>query len=172
MRSRNNSKSKVLPQAVTVQRHIKLPVIIGLTISGLLMALLPSMALALDYRSIAAPKAVLFDAPSGKGKKLFVIGQGYPVEVIVDLGEWLKVRDQHGGLSWVEAKQLAAKRTLLVTLNQAEIRESADAASTVVCRLEKDVVLELLETATNGWAKVRHRDGLTGYILSTSVWGL
>jgi len=154
-----------------VQLHIKNFAFIGLAFSGLLM-MLPNTASALEYRSIVAPKAVLFDAPSVQGKKLFVISQGYPVEVIVDLGDWLKVRDNHGGLSWVESKQLAEKRTVLVTLNQAEIRQSADAASTLVCRLEKDVVLELLETATNGWVKVRHRDGLTGYILSSSVWGL
>ncbi len=139
---------------------------------GLLIVLAPNMALAQEYRSIAAPKTVLFDAPSAQGKKLFVIGQGYPVEVIVNLDDWLKVRDHQGGLSWVEAKQLASKRTVLVTLNQAEIRQSADAASDLVCRAEKDVVLELLETATNGWVKVKHRDGLTGYILSSSVWGL
>ena len=158
-----------LLRALMTQLHIRS---FALALSGLLVALLPNMASALEYRSIEALKAVLFDAPSAQGKKLFVVSQGYPVEVIVDLGDWLKVRDKHGGLSWVEAKQLAAKRTVLVTLNQAEIRQSADAASTLVCRLEKDVVLELLETAPNGWAKVRHRDGLTGYILSSSVWGL
>jgi len=75
-------------------------------------------------------------------------------------------------LSWIEAKQLAAKRTALITLNHAEIRQSADAASALVFRSEKDVVLELLEPVANGWVKVRHRDGLTGYILSSSVWGL
>lgn len=138
----------------------------------LMMMLSPGMATALEYRSIAAPKAVLYDAPSTQGKKLFVIGQGYPVEVIVNLGEWLKVRDNQGGLSWVEDKQLASKRTVLVTLNQAEVRQSADAASALVCHVEKDVVLDLLEPATNGWVKVRHRDGLVGYILSSSVWGL
>ncbi len=158
-----------LLRALMTQLHIRAST---LAFSGLLIALLPNMASALEYRSIVAPKAVLFDAPSAQGKKLFVIGQGYPVEVIVDLGDWLKVRDNHGGLSWIEAKQLAAKRTVLVTLNQAEVRQTADATSELVCRLEKDVVLELVEPAINGWAKVRHRDGLAGYILASSVWGL
>jgi SH3-like domain-containing protein len=167
MRSKNNKEPKAQPLALMVKLHIKRFVLIGL-----LVALVPNMAFALEYRSIAPPKAVLFDAPSAQGKKLYVIGQGYPVEVIVNLDDWLKVRDHQGGLSWVEAKQLATKRTVLVTLNQAEIRQSADAASIVVCRAEKDVVLELLETAPNGWVKVKHRDGLTGYILATSVWGL
>lgn len=136
------------------------------------MLLLPSIAFSLDYRSVAVPRAVLFDAPSTQSKKLFVIGQGYPVEVIVDLGEWLKVRDNQGGLSWIEAKQLATKRTVLVTVDQTDIRQSADVASSLVCRVEKDVVLDVLEPAANGWVKIRHRDGLVGYIPSTSVWGL
>ncbi len=149
-----------------MQQPIKRAILMGM------LLMLPTVASALDYRSVAVPRAVLFDAPSAQGKKLFVIGQGYPVEVIVDLGEWLKVRDNQGGLSWIEAKQLASKRTVLVTVNQADIRQSADAASTLVCRVEKDVVLDVLEPVANGWVKVRHRDGLVGYIPSTSVWGL
>ena len=133
---------------------------------------LPLTANAIEYRSVAAPKAVLYDAPSAQGKKLYVIGQGYPVEVIVNLGEWLKVRDNHGSLSWIEAKQVAAKRTVLVTQPQVEMRQAADPASALVSRLDKDVVVDLLEPATNGWIKVKHRDGLVGYISAASVWGL
>jgi SH3-like domain-containing protein len=58
-----------------------------------------------------------------------------------------------------------------VTQDQAEIRQSADAGSAVSARVEQDVVLEMLEPPSNGWIKVRHRDGLTGYILASSVWG-
>lgn len=137
-----------------------------------LCALLPLTASAIEYRSVTAAKAVLYDAPSAQGKKLFVVGQGYPVEVIVNLGEWLKVRDSHGSLTWVEAKQLATKRTVLVTQPQVEMRQAADASSPLISRLEKDVVLDLVEPAGNGWIKVKHRDGLVGYISAASVWGL
>jgi SH3-like domain-containing protein len=137
-----------------------------------MIALLPNLAAALEYRSVAVPKAILYDAPSLQGKKLYLIGQGYPVEVIVNLGDWIKVRDNQGGLSWAEAKQLsAAKRTVLVTQSQAEIHQSADASSTLIAKLDKDVVLELLEPGKNGWIKVKHRDGLTGYMLASTTWG-
>jgi SH3-like domain-containing protein len=139
---------------------------------ALLLALLPAAASALEYRAVGAAKAVLYDAPSAQGKKLYVVGQGYPVEVIVNLGDWLKVRDNHGSLSWIEAKQLATKRTVLVTQPQVELRQAADATSPLLGRLEKDVVVELVEPATNGWIKVKHRDGLVGYISAASVWGL
>ncbi len=137
-----------------------------------LLALLPNLVVALEYRSVSAPKAVLYDAPSPQGKKLYLLGQGYPVEVIVNLGDWVKVRDNQGGLSWVEVKQLsAAKRTVLITQAQTELRKSADVASILIARLDKDVVLELLEPSKNGWVKVKHRDGLTGYVLASSTWG-
>ena len=127
---------------------------------------------ALEYRSVSVPKAVMLDAPSVNANKLYIVGQGYPVEVIVNLGDWLKVRDNQGGINWVDAKSLTTKRTVLVTLNHAEIKQTADETSILLANLNKDVVLDLLETSTkNGWLKVHHRDGVTGYILNTSVWG-
>jgi SH3-like domain-containing protein len=138
----------------------------------LLLALLPATAWGLDFRSVAASRAVLYDAPSAQAKKQFVVGQYYPVEVIVNLGEWIKVRDCRGELAWIEAGKLAPKRTVLVTVAQADVRKTADASAAPVFRAEKDVMLELLEPSSNGWAKVRHRDGLTGYIQSSQVWGL
>lgn len=139
---------------------------------GLLLVLMPSMASALDFRSIAVTKAVLFDAPSSQAKKLFVIWQDYPVEVIVNLGDWVKVRDNQGGLTWVEAKNLSPKRTVIVLNGPVELRAAADGSSEILSRLEKDVVLDLVESAPGGWAKVKHRDGLVGYVPAAAVWGL
>ncbi len=137
----------------------------------LLLALLPAAAFALDYRSVSVPRGVLYDAPSANGKKLFVVSQFYPVEVIVDLGGWVKVRDKTGELAWIDSHQLAAKRTVLV-LDATDVHGAADAAAPVVFRVDKDVALELVEVAGNGWIKVRHRDSSTGFILSSQVWGI
>mgnify|MGYP003574943131 CR=1 FL=1 len=138
---------------------------------SLLPMLLPTMAAALEYRSVNVAKATLYDAPSAQGKKTLLLGQGYPVEIIVNLGDWLKVRDAQGTLSWVESKSLGNKRTVLIR-SAADLRQSADAAANLLGRLDKDVVLDVLESPANGWVKVKHRDGLTGYVQSTAVWGL
>lgn len=136
------------------------------------LMLAPVVALALEFKSVAAPKAILYDAPSSAAKKILLLSQGYPVEIIVDLGEWLKVLDAQGSISWIEAKQLSGKRTVMVISANAEMRSSADAASSLLATLEKDVVLEIGDTKlTNGWLKVKHRDGMTGFILISSVWG-
>lgn len=138
----------------------------------LLALLLPAAASAMDYRSISVPRAVFFDAPSAQAKKLYVAHQYYPVEVIVNLGDWIKVRDMRGELAWVDAKQLSQKRMVVVKVPQAEAHEAADPSARLVFRAEKDVALELLENGGSGWAKVRHRDGLVGYIQINQVWGL
>jgi len=136
------------------------------------LMLTPLLAEALEFKSVAVPKAILYDAPSASAKKILLLSQNYPVEVIVNLGEWLKVRDAQGGISWIEAKQLSDKRTVMVIAANAEIRSGADAASNLLATVEKDVVLEIADTKlTNGWLKIKHRDGITGFILISSVWG-
>ena len=128
-------------------------------------------ALALDFRSIAPTKAVLYDAPSTQAGKLYILNNGYPVEIIVDLGAWVKVRDVLGGLSWMESNQLSAKRTVLV-LTPSAIYSNEDASSTVVASIEKDVTLTLVSSGLkNGWVKVKHRDGLTGFMQANTLWG-
>ncbi|MEP6702751.1 MAG: SH3 domain-containing protein, partial [Betaproteobacteria bacterium] len=34
------------------------------------------------------------------------------------------------------------------------------------------VLLELVEPPVSGWVKVRHRDGQTGYVNISQIWGV
>jgi len=129
-------------------------------------------ALALDYRSVEVPVAILYDSPSQKGKKLYLIRSQTPVEVVVRVEGWFKVRDAEGTMAWIEARNVGERRTLVVTAPRAEIRQSDKPDAPVVGELDKWVVVDFLEPAAPGWAKVRHRDGTTGYVRSTQVWGL
>lgn len=135
-----------------------------------LFMLLPNLAAA-EFRSVTVPKAVVYDSPSAQSKKLYLLGQGYPVEVIVNLAEWVKVRDQQGGLSWIDAKQLSTKRMLLIT-SPVEIKQTPEAGGVLLGRLEKDVVVDFVEPAKAGWVKVKHRDGMVGFVPASTVWGL
>jgi len=143
-----------------------------LTGLGLLLFVSSSGAVqALDYRSIGSERAILYDAPSLQAKRLFVVGKYYPVEIIVNLDQWAKVRDSAGDLAWVEKKYLKDVRMVVVTVARADIRQAADQNSLLVFQAERDVALELLERGAAGWLKVRHRDGQIGFIQSSQVWG-
>ena len=129
-------------------------------------------ALAIDYRSVDVPAAILYDSPSQKGKKLYLIKAQTPVEVVVRLDAWSKVRDAEGTLAWIESRSLSERRMLVVTAASAEIRQADKPDAAGVSELDNAVAVEFIEVASPGWAKVRHRDGVTGYIRSTQVWGL
>lgn len=129
-------------------------------------------ALAIDYRSVEAPVAVLYDAPSQKAKKLYLLKAQTPVELVVRLEGWAKVRDAEGALAWIESKYLGDKRTVVVTASRAEVRQADRPDAPLAFEADKWVALDLLEPASPGWAKVRHRDGSTGFIKTTQIWGL
>ena len=128
-------------------------------------------ASAADFRSVQDSAAVLYDAPSRQATPLFVVSRGYPLEVIVNLEAWVKVRDHAGALTWVERKVLSEKRTLLVTAASAEVRSRAEDGAPAVFSAAQNVTLDLVEIAPNGWLRVRHNDGAAGFVRAASVWG-
>ena len=136
------------------------------------LTLLATGAYALEFRSVGETGAVMFDAPSQKAKPLFVIERGTPVEVVVSIEGWTKVRDAVGDLAWIEKTALGEKRMLIVTARSAEVRNQADSSAGIAFEAEKDVLLELIESGPAGWAKVRHRDGQSGFVRASQVWGL
>lgn len=138
---------------------------------AILLVAMPFGVAAAEFRSIAENAAVLYDAPSAKARKLYVIGRGYPVEVIVVVEGWSKIRDASGELAWIETKQLSERRTLMVRVRLADIRQFADDKAPLAFQAEQNVLLDLTELTGSGWARVTHRDGQSGYVKLSQVWG-
>lgn len=135
-------------------------------------------AQAAEFRATFEPATILYDAPSARARPLFVYGRDVPVEVLVGVEGWTKIRDATGTIGWMPAKALSDKRVVVVRPAVAEVRASAEDGAPVVFRVEKDVVLDVTETAaspsasaTPGWVHVRHRDGASGYIKLSQVFG-
>ena len=141
-------------------------------IAAALVAVAATPAWALEFRSVAENAAVLYDAPSARAKKLYVVSRGYPVEVVVVVEGWIKVRDASGELSWIESKFLTDKRTVMVKVPLAQIHQSADDSAPVVFQAQQNVILELVDVTSGGWLRVKHRDGQTGFVKVTQVWGV
>jgi SH3-like domain-containing protein len=131
----------------------------------------PAPALA-EFRSIAESAAVLYDAPSARATRVYVASRNLPVEVIATDGTWVKVRDPFGGLSWIERKLLADRRTVMVTVPVADIRQRPEDAAPLAFQAQAGVVLELVETGATGWVRVRHADGTDGFARAAQVWGV
>jgi SH3-like domain-containing protein len=128
---------------------------------------------AAEFRAVTEDAAILYDAPSAQSKRLFVVSRGYPLEVIVVVEGWVKVRDANGALSWVDSRQVSNKlRTVIVKTPLAQIRQAADDNAPVVFQAQQDVLLDLAEVVAGGWLRVRHRDGVSGFVRVSQVWGV
>ncbi|MEY2631686.1 MAG: hypothetical protein RIR00_340 [Pseudomonadota bacterium] len=147
------------------------PLLPALLLGGMALSIAHT-AQALEYRSVGVPVAILYDGPSLKARKQYLIRQATPVEVVVQDPNWVKVRDAEGTLAWIEKKSLSDRRTVIVTAPRAEVRATAEANAALVFAADKGVALEFQETVANGaWVRVRHDDGASGFVKSAQVWG-
>jgi SH3-like domain-containing protein len=142
-----------------------------LLLSAVLAVGLAAPAAALEFRAVSENAAILYDAPSSKAKKLYVVNRGYPVEIVVLVEGWVKIRDANGDLTWIESKYLTDKRTVMIRTPMAQVRQSADDNAPVVFQAQQSVILDLIEVPGGGWLRVRHRDGQAGFVKVSQVWG-
>lgn len=125
----------------------------------------------LEFLSVNDNAVVMYDAPSLKADKLFVVGMHFPVEAIVHVEGWVKVRDSSGSLAWIEKKFLSDQKYVIVTTAVADVHQSTDINSPVVFQVVENVILEWLDSDTDGWVKVRHKNGNSGFVRTNQVWG-
>lgn len=130
-----------------------------------------TLAQAAEYRSIAPSFAILYNAPTERARKMFIAPHGMPVERILDLDGWTKIRDAEGDLSWVATQALSDRRTVVVTAVRTSILAAMSDAATLTATADKGVWFDMTVPAQAGWVGVRHQDGTAGYVRSAEVWG-
>lgn len=135
---------------------------------------LASIAFA-DFRQTIDTATIGFEAPSLRADKQYLYPRGTPLEIVVSIEGWYKMRDSQGALAWIERKAVGERNTVQVGANQADVHAGPDAVSPVLFRADVGVLLQLLAppNATTGlYAQVKHRDGTVGYVRVDTVFGL
>jgi SH3-like domain-containing protein len=141
-------------------------------VAGSILMLASCAAAAFDFKTVGAHSVILYDAPSAKGGKLFIAPSGMPVEVVLSYGDWVKVRDAAGDMAWTETRNLSAKRNVIVRVASARVRAAPEENAAVLMTADKNVLLELVDPEAGPWVRVRHRDGISGYVRASEVWGI
>ena len=143
-------------------------------VAGFIFASLLSVAHA-DFRQTTDNATVAYEGPSARATKQFIYSRGTPVEVVVTIEGWVKVRDASGTLAWIERRALGDRNNVQVKSAIADIYASPDAASPILFRADSGVLLQIVAPQppnAGAWTQVRHRDGQTGFVRLDSVFGL
>ena len=152
-------------------KRICLKWVSAVSVSFAAMLMVANAAQALDYVSVADSSAILYDANSTRAKKLFVISRFTPLEQVVNLKDWIKVRDRSGTMAWIERRAVSDKRYVVVSVPVATVRQAPEPGAAVLFQVSQNVALESLGINGGGWIKARHQDGSIGYLKSVEVWG-
>jgi SH3 domain protein len=127
-----------------------------------------------DFMSVNTDQAFLHEAPSGSTKKAFIVTKGYPLEVIVSLKEWKKVKDHEGLINWIKTSDLSSKKTVLNLKDNNSIYLEPSSESPMLAKVNENVTLELLDAKKiDDWVKVYSKVGdIEGFIKATDLWGI
>lgn len=129
------------------------------------------LAPAAEFREVGSPAAILYDGPSDRARRLFIVPRGTPLEVVSTLDRWVKIRDISGDVLWIPRTDLVEPRHVVAN-TLAAMRKSPQSNAELVLQVERGVLLEVLEAdAAAGWLRVRHRDGASGFVDAREVWG-
>ena len=127
---------------------------------------------AVIFVSVADKPAVSYDSPSRQGVKQFIYSRFHPLEVLVRVSGWTKVRDAEGGVGWVENSSVGTRKFVTVQGGTAQIRAAAQFTAPVTFEAERGVVLEATGAVADGWLPVTHASGQSGFVRVNQVWGV
>lgn len=132
---------------------------------------LPAHSQGVPFLEVSSAAAVLYDGPSERARKLFIVVRGTPLEVVSTLNQWVKVRDASGDVLWMQRGDLGEARHVVAN-TLASVRRTPQVNGELVVQVERGVLLERVEaSAPAGWLRVRHRDGAAGFVNAADVWG-
>ena len=100
----------------------------------------------------------------------WLLGRGYPLEVIGKKGKWLQVRDFEADKGWVYGPLVDKTRHFVVKVKVANIRSKPTTRSSILGRALYGDVLRTLERKKN-WVKVQQEGGAKGWIAGRLLWG-
>jgi len=133
--------------------------------------LLLSVAIAhAEMVSVARAKVNMRSGPGTSYAILWELGYGYPLKVIGKKGNWVKVSDFEGDSGWISRNLVSHKAHFIVKKERVNIRSGPGKKYRIVGQANYGVVLRTLKRGKN-WVKVKHENGLTGWVKRGLLWG-
>lgn len=95
---------------------------------------------------------------------------GMPLMITAEYDNWRRVEDLEGAGGWVHYSLLSGVRSVIVTLDMAEFRDSPDAQARVLAQSEMGVIARVLECQPD-WCRIS-ADGEKGWVMKSALWGV
>jgi len=140
-----------------------------LAAAALLILTFAATAQAEEYVSVKKDGVNMRSGPSTNDKVIWQVFESFPLQVLERKGKWAHVIDFEGDKGWIYETLISSKKTVIVTVDTANMRDGSSTNDPVIATVKKGVVFEAL--AMDGdWMKVRYKDELTGWMHNSLLW--
>jgi SH3-like domain-containing protein len=144
------------------------PLTKSIPMSLLASAFALTTALAGEYVSVIKDGVNLRSGPNTNTEILYQLPAGYPLEVLSEEGQWLKVSDYEGDKGYITESLVDKSPHVIVKVKECMIRSGPSTKDQVVGKGVKDVIFDKVEQQGD-WVKVAHPN-LTGWVHKDLVW--
>ena len=143
--------------------------LILITVFTLFIMTLSAAGNAAEYVSVKKDGVNIRSGPSTDDKITWQVFESFPLQILERQGKWAHVVDFEGDKGWIYDTLISSKKTVIVTVETANMRGDSSTDSPVIATVKQGVVFEALEMKDD-WIKVRYKDELTGWMYNSLVW--
>jgi SH3-like domain-containing protein len=122
-------------------------------------------------RSVGVDVANFRVGPSLSERVLYTADRYYPVQVLRCEGGWCRTRDFEQDVAWVAERLLSDQRSVVINVNQANVRVEPTTTARVLFRVDWGEALKVTERKGE-WLSVEDITGERGWLHAKLTWGL
>ena len=122
-----------------------------------------------EYGSVKNDAVNIRSGPSTKSTVIWQVFEGFPLQVIKREGKWANVVDFEGDEGWIYNTLITSKKSVIVSVETANMRSGPNTGETVIATVKKGVVFEPLEMKGN-WIKVSYKNEISGWMHNSLLW--
>ena len=136
-------------------------------VTWLVLFFSPPVSAAQTY-SIQSETANIRSGPGTTFEVMWQVEKYYPISVIEKKGKWYQFRDFEGDTGWVHNSLLGKSRSVITVKDNCLVRSGPGQQNKARFMARRGVPFALLDRKGN-WLKVRHAEGLRGWIYKNLV---
>lgn len=123
------------------------------------------------FESLRANKVYMRTGPGDQYPIEWVlVRRDMPVEILVAVEHWRKIKDYQGAIGWVHEKMLWSHREAMITGGVRALRVNPVANAAIIARAEPGVIGKLIE-CQGGWCRIEAGD-YGGWLQRSEIFGV
>ena len=148
-------------------------VAVGLSVPAMALALSATASFANSNEgTVTADVLNVRSGPSTSYSITTKLYKGNKVEILETSNGWHKIKTSNGTTGWVSASYISilqgsnSQSSYKATVNATSlnVRSGASTSYSVITKLPKGTVVDVIENASNGWKKIKTSNGTTGWV--------